>query len=745
MPNTSEKPVHLGDGTDRVDGRLKVTGRAPYAYEHNVPRAACGVLVMSTIPSGRISAMDTSAAENSPSVLLVMTHKNAPKSATLQSHKSEQPAGRLLQVLQDDVVRYSNQPIGVVVAETIEQANEAARLIRVEYQREPHHVDLESRLGEAFKPNDMGGSKEPPDSNRGNMQAGIAESDAHIDHIYSTPFEVHNPMEPHATITLWEGPEHLTIYDATQGVFTDRKRVAALLDLKPENVRVISPYLGGGFGSKGPVWSHVILTAMAAKKLNRPVKLAVARPQMFGMLGFRSETRQALKAGAKKDGTLTALSSHTTCLTSTFDEFVEAASLSARMLYTSPNNSTSHRLIRANTGTPSYMRAPGEAPGTYGLEAAMDEMAYAINMDPVEFRLKNYAEQDPEKKIPWSSKSLRECYRLGAERFGWSKRTMAPRSMRDGNTLIGWGMATSVYPTRRSESSAKARLETDGSFLVDAGTQDLGTGTYTIMTEIAASVFGVPMHNVKFRLGDTILPQTPVSGGSQTAASTGSAVYEAAQALKEKLMQMAVSDPRSPLSGASAQDIVLENGRIQSRSNPSKGETLHDLLARSRQPFIEAEANSKPGPEKDQYSMYAFGAQFAEIRIDSDLGQMRVSRMVGCFAAGKILNAKTARSQFMGGMVWGIGMALLEHAVMDQRLGRWVNNNLAEYHVPVNADVPKIEAFWVDEKDEHINPIGAKGIGEIGITGATAAVANAVYHATGKRIRDLPITLDKII
>jgi xanthine dehydrogenase YagR molybdenum-binding subunit len=415
------------------------------------------------------------------------------------------------------------------------------------------------------------------------------------------------------------------------------------------------------------------------------------------------------------------------------------------MLYESPNNSTSHKLVRSDIGTPSFTRAPGEAPGTYGLEAAMDELAYELKMDPVEFRLKNYAETDPEEKKPWSSKSLRECYRIGAERFGWSKRPFDPRSMRDGNALIGWGMASSVYPTRRSPSNARARLEADGSLLVDAGTQDLGTGTYTIMTQIAADTFGVPANRVKFRLGDTILPQTPGSGGSQTAASTGSAVYLAAQALREKLVQMAVSDARSPLSGLSAQDVVLGNGRLYSRSNPSKGETFQELISRSGQPHIEAQASARPGPEKERYSMYAFGAQFAEVRVDADLGQIKVSRMVGCFGAGRILNAKTARSQFIGGMVWGISMALHEHAVMDERLGRWVNNNLAEYHVPVNADIGEIEALWVDEKDDHVNPIGAKGIGEIGITGASAAIANAVFHATGKRVRDLPITLDKLI
>jgi xanthine dehydrogenase YagR molybdenum-binding subunit len=415
------------------------------------------------------------------------------------------------------------------------------------------------------------------------------------------------------------------------------------------------------------------------------------------------------------------------------------------MLYAAANNSTAQRLVKSDIGTPSYMRAPGEAPGTYALEAAMDEMAYALNMDPVDFRLKNYAETDPEENKPWSSKSLRECYLRGAERFGWNKRQMQPRSMRDGKTLVGWGMASSVYPTRRSSSNASARLNADGTFSVDAGTQDLGTGTYTIMTQIAAESFGVGPKKVKFRLGDTILPQTPVSGGSQTAASTGSAVHLAAQALREKLVQMAVSDTGSPLSGISAQDVVLEGGRVYSRTNPASGETFQQILTRRGVPYIEAQANAKPGEEKEKYSMYAFGAQFAEVRVDEDLGQIRVARMVGCFGAGRILNAKTGRSQFLGGMVWGISMALYEHAAMDERLGRFVNNNLSEYHVPANLDVGDLEAMWVDEKDDHVNPIGAKGIGEIGITGAAAAVANAVFHATGIRVRDLPITPDKVL
>jgi xanthine dehydrogenase YagR molybdenum-binding subunit len=739
MPGLTGQPI------DRIDGRLKVTGRATYAYEHKIPNALRAVMVTSTIAKGRIASIDAKVAEGSRGVLAVMTHLNAPKLPQLQSQPKAPPTGRLVQVLQDDVVRYANQPVALVVADSFENACEASQLVRIRYAAEKPEVELDSRLSSAYMPQKVGGAGEPAASTRGDMQTGLSQAELKLEQVYRTPFEVHNPMEPHATVAVWDSPDHLTLYDATQGVFSCRGRVASLFGLKPENVHVLSPYLGGGFGSKGPVWSHVVLAAMAAKQLNRPVKLELRRPQMFGMLGFRSETRQAVNAGLAKDGTLTALSHETTAHTSSFDEYAETASMPARMLYRAPNNATAHKLVKSDIGTPSFMRAPGEAPGNYGLEAAMDEMAYQLKMDPLEFRLKNYAGKDPEKNLPWSSKSLRECYRVGADHFGWNKRPFAPRSMRDGNVLVGWGMATSEYPTRRSASSASAKLNADGTFSVDAGTQDIGTGTYTIMTQIAGDSFGVPIAKVKFRLGDTELPQTPVSGGSQTAASTGSAVYLATQALREKLIQMAISDPHSPLSGMNSQDVMLENGRLFFRSDPSKGETFGELLNRSGQGSVEGKADARPGSEKERYSMYAFGAQFAEVHVDADLGQVKVTRMVGCFGAGKILNAKTARSQLLGGMVWGVSMALHENATMDKRLGRWVNNNLAEYHVPVNADIGQMEALWVDEKDEHINPIGAKGIGEIGITGAAAAVANAIFHATGKRVRNLPITPDTLL
>jgi len=552
-------------------------------------------------------------------------------------------------------------------------------------------------------------------------------------------------MEPHATIAVWEGPGKLALYDATQGVFGCRQRVAEVLGLRVEDVRVIAPYLGGGFGSKGPTWSHTVLAAVAAQRVNRPVKLVLERPQMFGPVGWRSRTLQRIEIGAGRDGGIESLRHDTVAQTSSFDEFTELASIPSRMLYACAHNATSHRLVRSDIGTPSYMRAPGWAPGTYALECAMDELAYALEMDPLDLRLRNYAEADPHTQRPWSSNHLPECYRAGAARFGWMDRPRRPGAMREGPTRIGWGMATAVYPTHRSAASAIVRMSADGRVHVESGTQDLGTGTYTVLGQIAAEALGVRPDRVMVRIGDTALPETPVSGGSQTAASAGSAVHLAATELRSGFAELAARDAGSPLAGMPPGDIVARDGRLVAREALSRGETFEAVLARHGLPALEARADARPGDEQERYSMYAFGAQFAEVRVDADLGQISVSRMVGVFDIGRALNAKTAASQLKGGIVWGIGLALYEDSILDERLGRVVNANLAEYHVPVQMDVPPIEVTWIDAVDDHANPIGAKGIGELGITGSAAAVANAVYHATGRRIRDLPITLDKLL
>jgi xanthine dehydrogenase YagR molybdenum-binding subunit len=739
-------PEAVGEPLDRVDGRLKVTGKATYTADWNIPGLTHAVLKVSAIARGRIASIDTAAALRVPGVLAVLTHNDRIKLAkdpTVVDPSS--PADRALQVLQNDRVFYANQPIAVAVAETFEAASEAADRIVVRYEEKQPSITFESGLASSYVPKKAGGAGDPGESRRGDPKGALESADVRMEEIYSTPFHTHSPMEPHATIAVWEGADKLTLYDTSQGIFGDRKRMASLFGLDPENVRVISLYLGGGFGSKGPAWSHAVICVMAARHVKRPVKLVLRRPQMFGPVGCRSQTRQTIAAGASKDGTLTALTNETLSHTSRMDEFTETATLPTRMLYSTPNNSTVQRLVRSDIGTPSYTRAPGEAPGTFALEVAMDELAYKLGLDPLELRLKNYAERDENKDLPWSGKSLRECYRQGAERFGWSKRPREPRSMRDKNTLIGWGMATSVYPARRSPSSAKARIDANGAVTVEAGTQDVGGGTYTIMTQIAADALGVPVTSVTFKLGDTRYPETPVSGGSQTAASAGAGVYQAATALRQKLLAMASADSRSKVGGAKPEELTIENGQILRKENRAGGEQLRDLIGRSGQAYVEAEASTQQNEDTKNFSMFSFGAQFAEVHVDADLGQVYVARMTGVFGAGKILNAKTARSQFIGGMIWGISLALYEGDAYDPRLVRIVNNNLAEYHVPTNADVGTIDVAWVEDPDLHVSPMGAKGIGEIGITGSAAAVANAIYHATGKRVRDVPITPDKLL
>ncbi|MCW3052813.1 MAG: aldehyde oxidase and xanthine dehydrogenase, molybdopterin binding, partial [Chthonomonadales bacterium] len=596
----------------------------------------------------------------------------------------------------------------------------------------------------AYKPKAAGGKGDMPDSLQGDLEMGWEMATSKVENTYITPVETHNAMEPHATVAVWEG-DHLTLFDATQGIFGVRKRIADLFEIPADNVRIIAHFVGGGFGSKGPVWSHVVLTAMAARQVGRPVKLTLSRHQMFGPIGFRGETHQHVKLGARRDGVLSLVEHNGMVQTSVFDEFIEPVGATTRMLYACPNIGTTHRAVRLNIGTPSFTRAPGEAPGMYALESAMDELAYSLGMDPIDVRLRNYAEVEPESGKPFSSKSLRECYRVGGERFGWSKRQAEPRSMHDGRLLVGYGMATASYPTNRSAASARARLMADGTAIVQSGSQDIGTGTYTVMTQVAADAIGLPVDRVQFQLGDTDLPPTPNSGGSQTAASVGSAVLLAGQALRTKLIQLAIGDRQSPLFGASESDITTRSGGIYLKNDGMRGEEYTTLLKRNSLPQVEARADAAPGEEKNKYAMHSFGAHFAEVQVDPDLGIVRVSRYTGVFAAGRILNAKTARNQFMGGITWGISMALMENTLMDPRTGRIMNADLAEYHVPVHADIPALDVTFVDEVDPYVNPIGVKGIGEIGIVGAPAAIANAVYHATGKRIRDLPITLDKLL
>jgi xanthine dehydrogenase YagR molybdenum-binding subunit len=733
----------VGASVNRSDGWDKVSGAARYSAEHRLPGLAHAVLVTSTIPNGRVTGIDDSEARSVPGVLLVMSHQNAMVlPAATRAGQLSPPSGRILSLLQDDLVHYNQQPVAVVVADTLEHAREAAARLRIAYQRSDAVLDFEAARQGAHAPEKVLG--ESADTRRGDLQAGLEAGSARLDQVYGTPFENHNPLEPHATIAAWEG-EQLTLYDSTQYISGVQRTVAATLGIAPGQVTVICPYVGGGFGCKGSVWSHVVLAAMAARQCGRPVKLALERGQMFGPVGTRPVTEQHLRLAATADGRLTACGHGTVASTSMIEDWIEPCGMMTRMMYDSPSQETTHRLARMNLGTPTFMRAPGEASGSFALESAMDELAWELGIDPLELRLRNYSECDPGSGLPWSSKSLRQCYEVGARRFGWSRRDPRPRSMREGGKLVGLGMATATYPTRRFGARASAAIGADGAVLVRSGTQELGTGTYTVMSQVAADALGVAPDKVRFELGDSRMPEAPVSGGSATVASVAPAVQAAAAALRLKLIGIAGEDALSPLHGALPEDVGAADGWLYLLREPSVRESMAQVVTRHGTGTLEASASAAPGDEKQRYSMHAFGAVFVEVHVDEELGAIRVPRVVGVYGVGKLLNQKTGHSQLMGGIVWGLGMALFEETLIDPRDGRTVNGNLAEYHVPVNADIGSIEVQVVDEDDPHVNALGAKGIGEIGITGVAAAVANAVYHATGRRVRQLPITLDKLL
>ena len=733
MDTTQTKDVTpaVGPPLNRVDGRLKVTGGARYSADMPVADAVYAVLIMSTVARGKITKIDASEAEALPGVLRVITPANAlplPGAAQVQekpiqgrtpvkqtqNDQKKSETDRKLSLLQNTEVLYQNQPVGVVVADTFERAAYAASLVKYEYDSQTPRTEIDREKKNAFQPKPD--PERPPDSSRGSVGQGLAAASSKISAEYITPVENHNPMEPHATLAVWEG-SRLTIYDTTQGVFSTRKSLAKIFGLPNENIRVVSHFLGGGFGCKGSAWSHVALSAMAAKMTGRPVKLVLSRKQMYGPVGYRPRTEQTVQLGAEKDGTLSAVRHDSLSQTSAFDEFLEPTALATRILYATPNEETSHLLVRLDVGTPTFMRAPGEASGTFAIESAMDELSYELGMDPVALRLKNYAEKDPDSGKPWSSKSLRQCYAVASEKFHWAERNPKPRSMttEDGK-LRGLGMATATYPVNRQAASAFAQIFKDGTGYSQAGTQDLGTGTYTVMTQTAAEALGLPPEKVRFELGDTLMPETPVSGGSQTAASTGSAVKAAGLAVRAKAVALAIADPASPLSGLTAEDVGVKDGRMFSLADPNKGDTYTALLTRQALPSLDAKVESKPGDEKDKYAMHSFGAVFVEVHVDPDLGEIRIARVVSAYGVGNILNAKTANSQLRGGIIFGIGMALLEETITDKRTGRVMNADLAEYHIPVNADVPDIDITFVPETDPYVNPLGVKGIGEIGIT-----------------------------
>ena len=725
----------VGQPLDRVDGRLKVTGGARYAAEFPVPGVVHAVLVQSSVAAGEIVAIDTSAAEGMPGVLAVITPENAEK---LQADKGgEQVVSR--PTLQDMQVLYNGQHVAIVVADTLDRAQAAASALKLTYKQDEAVTTMDSALNTAYRPKHFRGGARSPDSNRGDADAAFDAAAVKVDATYRTPIEHHNPMEPHATIARWDG-DRVTVWTATQGISGAQHTLATLFGIPPANVRVICPYVGGGFGCKGSTWPPATLTAMAARKVGRPVKLSLTRRQMFTSNGYRPRTVQKVKLAADAGGKLVAIRHDGMSQMSmpSLGEFAEPVGLATEMLYSCPNVAVTHRLVGVNAPLPTYMRAPGEASGVFALESAMDELAVALRIDPVELRLRNYADGDEHEDKPFSLKNLRECYRQGAEAFDWSKRNPAPRSMRDGRVLIGWGMATSTYPANRRPAEALVRLQADGSVVAGSGTQDLGTGTYTVMTQVIADELGVSPRRVRFVLGDSTLPPAPGSGGSTTVASVSPAVQAACAAARQKLFSLILADPQA--AGLTSADLRLANGVVLA---PARRFPLSQVLARAGLEYIEGRGKTEGPP--GGHSLHSFGAQFAEVRVDPDLGEIRVSHYVGAFDAGRILNAKTGRSQLIGGITYGIGMALLEETATDAETGRYVNADLAEYLVPVHPDVPLIRTIFVAGEDPVLDPLGARGIGELPMVGVAPAIANAVYHATGVRVRDLPIRIEDVL
>jgi xanthine dehydrogenase YagR molybdenum-binding subunit len=728
---SSNGMVAIGDPLLRVDGRAKVTGAAKFAAEFPVPGLVHGWLVMSTIASGKVIRMDTIKAERAPGVVAVITPANAIRLAHPE---------RRISLLQDDQVFYQNQPIGIVVAETLEQARYGASLVEPQYEAGQAKLDFEGGFPSSYPSTHNG---EPGDQSWGDVDGALAAAEVKIDAVYTTPIQHHNPMEPHATIASWNG-DRVILHDATQHITGVQEKTAAIFGIPKENVHVVSLFAGGGFGCKGQVWSNVMLAALAAKQVKRPVKIALDRPQMFGPIGARPCTHQEMTLGATREGKLTAIRHAVHCHTSVIEDYLESAAFPTRVMYACPNISTTSRLVPLHVGTPTYMRAPGVATGTYAVEVAMDELAHKLQMDPLELRLRNYAEVDPHSGKPFTGKHLRECYQKAAERFGWSARNHEPRSMRRGHELTGWGMATETYPGKNLPASALVRFRPDGRILVACGTQEIGTGNYTILTQIAADVLRVPAGMIEARLGDTDLPPGPISAGSMSTASVAPAVKAAAESARQKLIALAVADHKSPLYGAREEEVEFDGGRVRLKSDIEKGEAFERILRRQGNRPVEAVASTKPILDA-KAPCHSFGAIFAEVGVDADLGTTRVKRVVAVYDVGRIINRQMARSQFIGGVVWGISLALLEDTHIDWRYGRITNANLADYHVPVNADIPEIDVEALDIPDYQLDSVGARGVGEIGITGTGAAICNAIFHATGKRVRDLPITRDKLL
>ena len=746
MRDTVPMPPRFGSNSgqpvSRRDGVAKVTGAATFSADNAPDNLLHAVYVPATIARGHVTALDVDAAMAHPGVVRVLTPDNTPPLAGDPSAKPFMFAFRF-EALQDATVRYANQPIALVLAETLEAATEGARLLAPAYDTQTPRLGLD---GDAPFVLQGGGFGTPGPTVHGDVAAGHAAAETSVDLTFETPEQYHNAMETHAVVAQWDG-DRVTIDMPCQAIVMSCAAFGYYFGIPAENVTIRSPYLGGGFGSKAVINGPQVLAVHAARLLGRPVKLMLRRDQMFGPVGHRGATRQRLRIGIDGDARMTVLDHESLAVTSAFDDFVEGAANASQGLYAAGALRSAHSGVRADVGTPGPMRAPGLAPGSAALECAMDEMAEKAGLDPLDFRLRNYAETEPGTGRPYSSKALRECYAQGAERFGWARRPLAPRQMTDGNgLLVGWGMGTAVFHAPMFAAKARAVLRPDGTALVETAAADMGQGAWTALAQIAADSLGLPLDRVEFRAGSSTLPDGGVAGGSGHTATAGGALHAAGVNAIARLTEIATADPASPLHGAGNAAIVARDGRLWVADDETRSDGFAEIIARNGGAAIEATGGAhRPPGDASAYAMYAHGAVFAEVKVDPELFQTRVTRLVGAFAAGRIINPKLTESQLMGGMIWGLSFALHEEAKYDPRTGRVVNGDLAGYHVPVNADVMGLEVITVHEDDPYVNPLGIKGVGEIGITGTVGAIANAVWHATGTRIRRFPIRIEDLL
>ncbi|MFI5130040.1 MAG: xanthine dehydrogenase family protein molybdopterin-binding subunit [Chitinophagales bacterium] len=731
---------------DRVDGIPKVTGSAKFSAEYDFPGMVYGVLAESTIARGTITGMDTKGAENAPGVLAVVTHLNCPKLPGYESTAADiakrPEVNRGFRVFTDNIIRFSNQPIAIVVADTYERAVYAASLIKATYKKDKHNTDLNEAI-KTGKPVEGNNFK---DYVRGEADA-WKNAEVKIEVEYSMPLEVHNPMEIHALTVNWEGQDKVTVYEKTQTLSSTQSSIARAFGLKNENVRVITQYVGGAFGSAFNTWPHSIAALIGARKVGKPLKLMLTRSEMFTMVGYRPQAIQKIAIGASKNGKLTGITHEAMAMTASYQVFTEGIVNGSRSLYACPNVNTRYKVYPLDLSQPTWMRGPGETTGAYALESAMDEMAYALNLDPIEFRLRNYAETDPESNKPYSSKFLKEAYQMGVDKIKWNERNREPRSMKEGDWLIGYGMGSGIFSAWRGDAKVSAKFLQDGTLVLQTGVTDMGPGTATSMTKLASDIFGIPASQIKFEMGDSNYPPGPFQGGSGTTSTLGTAVHNVCMNIRKKLADLIKDNPvfhTQLIHSVKPEDLVFENGSMILASDRSKKITYADAMKNAGLPQIELLEQSPANPMAN-HTAYSYAVHFVIVKVHSITGVVKVTRVVSAVDAGKIVNYKTAESQIIGSAVGGISMTLMEEGVIDHRYGRWVNNNFADYHVAVNADVPKVEVLFVDKPDPILNPIGSKGMGEVGIVGFAAAVANAIFHATGKRVRELPITADKLI